>query len=40
MPKNYYDLGQGILDCIHNEHDLLIKDGMKIKNFDVNNEKI
>lgn len=40
VPKNYYDLGQGILDCIHNEHDLLIKDGVNIKNFDVNNEKI
>lgn len=40
VPKNYYDLGQGILDCIHNEHDLLIKDGVKIKSFNVKNEKI
>ena len=31
-PKNYYDLGQGILDCIHYEYDKLVESNIKIKN--------
>ena len=30
-PKTHHDLGQGILDCIYNEYEKLVKKGVKTK---------
>jgi len=39
-PQNYFDLGQGLLDCIYCEHEKLVKEGIKVINLDLLDEKI